>query len=204
MKLIYNLTFIVIFIFINSCNSQLKPKKPMLKKNILIKENLLPSLVLHHKDLSTKENKLFDELKNEYLIDGNYQIKIKNCITSDIVGTSDIQKKGIIKNSLFVGEWLYLNNNDVILKKENFSTEGMLNGDFIIYNLKKEIIYKTIFNNGTGYFKDYCFNTSEIKEEGNMTDGKKEGEWKVYFLDSTTPKFKIENYKNGELVISNK
>ena len=66
------------------------------------------------------------------------------------------------------------------------------------------MLYKSKFINGTGYYKDYCYRTSQIKEEGNMINGKKEGEWKVYFLDSVSNSYRIENYKNGELIISNK
>ena len=37
-------------------------------------------------------------------------------------------------------------------------------------------LYKTKFENGTGYYKEYSYD--KLIKEGKMEKGKKEGEWK--------------------------
>ena len=200
------LLYLSTIIVFNSCNSQ--NRIPKITNNKPMKELKLKPILFstHEYRISIVNGKLFDIKEEDFLMDGLYTIYVDNCVAqpSDIVGDYDVSKKGMIKNGKYQKKWIYYSSENKIVKEENFDNDGFLTGNFIIHNNRNELLYKAKFINGTGYFKDYCFRTSEIKEEGNMINGKKEGEWKVYFLDSTSLKFKIENYKNGELVISNK
>ena len=200
------LLYLSTIIVFNSCNSQ--NKIPKITNNKPMKELKLKPILLstHDYRISIVNGKLFDIKEENFLMDGLYTIYIDNCLEEpdDIPSKYDVEKKGIIKNGKYQKKWIYYSYENKVVKEEYFDNNGFLNGNFIIYNNNTKVLYKTEFINGTGYYKDYCFRTSQIKEEGNMVNGKKEGEWKVYFLDSKDNSFKLENFKNGELIISDK
>jgi antitoxin component YwqK of YwqJK toxin-antitoxin module len=198
------LPLLLLMMVIHSCNSQTKPL--IIKKNKPMQEIKLKSIPLFNYDyrISSINGKLFDIKEETFLIDGSYTIYVNNCVEepNDIVGSYDVEKKGVIKDGKYQKKWIYYSSKNQKVREENFDNNGFLNGNYIVYNDKKEVLYKTKFIHGSGYYKDYCYKLSKIKEEGNIINGYKEGEWKFYFLDKNDNSFKVENFIKGELIIT--
>ena len=54
------------------------------------------------------------------------------------------------------------------------------NVEFIAINTDRQILYRTYFTNGNGYWKDYYYKEGKTREEGKVVDHYKYGEWKYY------------------------
>lgn len=132
-------------------------------------------------ELEKKEGKLRHKKYDRILEDGFYSININNCVVKNdiIIRSGDTDKKGEIKNGQYYGEWIYIYKNDT-LKIENYNSRGLLDGEYVVFGADKEVKYRTVFKNGTGYYKDYCFRLDRIKEEGQYANGKKKGKWHTY------------------------
>ena len=95
--------------------------------------------------------------------------------------------------------------------------DRLFNGEYIAYKDGKEY-YKTNFNNGTGYYKDYDGN-SKSSNEGKFVEGLKDGLWKrTYYFDeikgettiervysmgilqSVKSDYQMKKYENGNLI----
>ncbi len=59
---------------------------------------------------------------------------------------------------------------------------------------------KVLATEGNGYFIDYDQDFKFIREEGDITNGIKNGEWHGYFMLGLNKVTYTETYKNGELV----
>ncbi|MGG6231483.1 toxin-antitoxin system YwqK family antitoxin [Tenacibaculum sp. SDUM215027] len=145
------------------------------------------------------DNSFYDKQSKDILEDGFYSININNCgISDDIVTKSgDMDKRGYIKKGKFFKKWVYLIDNDT-LKIVNYNIKGLLDGNYIIYTQNKKTKYKTTFRSGTGYYKNYCFRTEKLKEEGQYLKGKKNGYW--IFYDEKGNETHREYYKKGVLI----
>ena len=90
---------------------------------------------------------------------------------------------------------------DGITIVEENRKDGLLNGNYVVNNYYGKELYKTKFENGTGYYKEYSYD--QLIKEGKMVSGKKEGEWKEYNGDvNKNEKTSTAVYKNDKLIES--
>ena len=90
---------------------------------------------------------------------------------------------------------------DGITIVEENRKDGLLNGNYVINDYYGKELYKTKFENGTGYYKEYSYD--QLIKEGKMVSGKKEGEWKEYNGDvNKNEKTSTAVYKNDKLTES--
>ncbi|MFZ2851978.1 MAG: hypothetical protein WAZ68_06070 [Leptotrichiaceae bacterium] len=90
---------------------------------------------------------------------------------------------------------------DGITIVEENRKDGLLNGNYVVNNYYGKELYKTKFENGTGYYKEYSYD--QLIKEGKMVSGKKEGEWKEYNGDvNKNEKTSTSIYKNDKLIES--
>ncbi len=82
------------------------------------------------------------------------------------------------------------------LREETYK-DGLLHGVSRVFSDDGKLLYQTIFINGTGYYKEYYNDNKQLFLEGEVQNGKREGEWLYYF--KTGDYSRIENYKNGQL-----
>ena len=66
-----------------------------------------------------------------------------------------------------------------LLNKVETYKNGFLDGNFICYDINGNIIYKTKFTQGTGYYKHF-YPLDGIQEEGAYLNGFKQGKWINY------------------------
>ena len=66
-----------------------------------------------------------------------------------------------------------------LLNKVKTYKNGFLDGNFICYDINGNIIYKTKFTQGTGYYKHF-YPLDGIQEEGAYLNGFKQGKWTKY------------------------
>ena len=76
-------------------------------------------------------------------------------------------------------EGTYTINPDMPLK-EIYYKKSKMAGKYIVYNTDRQILYRTYFTNGNGYWKDYYYKEGKIREEGKVVNHYKYGEWKYY------------------------
>ena len=76
-------------------------------------------------------------------------------------------------------EGIYTINPDMPLK-EIYYKKSKMAGKYIVYNTDRQILYRTYFTNGNGYWKDYYYKEGKIREEGKVVNHYKYGEWKYY------------------------
>jgi len=76
-------------------------------------------------------------------------------------------------------EGTYTINPDMPLKEIYYKKSKMV-GKYIVYNTDRQILYRTYFTNGNGYWKDYYYKEGKTREEGKVVDHYKYGEWKYY------------------------
>ncbi len=90
-----------------------------------------------------------------------------------------IVDEGVFIKGYKNGLWKTLYKNKLV-KTENWR-KGLAIGRYRVYNTKGELLYKTTFGKyGHGKYKDYYYNTSQLKQEGSYENGKKQGEWCDY------------------------
>ncbi len=73
---------------------------------------------------------------------------------------------------------------------------GLLHGIRKVSKRNGELYYETVFENGTGLYRNY-YREGQLLMEGKMESGQREGTWKYYNWDGFC--IKIENYKRGML-----
>jgi antitoxin component YwqK of YwqJK toxin-antitoxin module len=73
---------------------------------------------------------------------------------------------------------------------------GNISGDFKIINTKDSLLYKTTFKNGRGYWKDYYYEKSKLREEGKVKYNYKVGQWKYYDIFGTIDSIKTYTLKD--------
>ena len=147
------------------------------------------------------KTKHFYNSKESVVLDGNYEILIFK--EDKDIGDAEINKKGTIirttqydlKYTNFIntrlqqegsftngfknGLWKTFYENKLV-KIENYNN-GLISGDYRVYNTEGKLLYKTTFGlHGYGKFQDYHYSTGIIKEEGFYKNGIKEGEWCTY------------------------
>jgi len=117
--------------------------------------------------------------------------------------------KGYIKGDVILGRkegiWteFYDNGYDkeiphIPVKKMNYS-KGLLNGEYCVLNLIGDTLFTSYFENGTGLFSDFYYDTGQLKEKGKLVNGKKEGRWTLY--DEKGGIIKSILYKNNNSII---
>ena len=144
------------------------------------------------------KTKHFYNSKESVVLDGNYEILIFK--EDKDIGDAEINKKGTIirttqydlKYTNFIntrlqqegsftngfknGLWKTFYENKLV-KIENYNN-GLISGDYRVYNTEGKLLYKTTFDSlGNGKHQDYYYNTGVLKEEGHYENGKKHTEW---------------------------
>lgn len=79
--------------------------------------------------------------------------------------------------------------------------DGLLHGDYVVYNNKRDTIYRTTFHHGTGHYKDFYAN-GKVIWEGDLVEGYRDGLWHYYYYDWDQDIYTdvvVEDYRNGEL-----
>ncbi|QZT38543.1 hypothetical protein K5X82_06525 [Halosquirtibacter xylanolyticus] len=116
------------------------------------------------------------------------------------------------------GVWtktVYFNIHSYVVKRMSYKN-GLLDGDYIVYNLRADILnwsYETVldesnlpvskkvvsrFHKGTGPYKDYYYDTGRLKISGSLFRGKRDGIWSYYAKDGEL--LFRERYSNGILI----
>jgi uncharacterized protein len=129
-----------------------------------------------------------------------------------------LEKKGAFVNGTSVGEWKFYDRNGDLDEIRPLNQNGDIEGEAKIYN-KDKLILTILYRNqmpieyrffdtagnqisksgdksGTYFLKGYL-HTGELAYEGQMTKGKRTGEWKTYY-HSGALKY-LANYKNDQL-----
>lgn len=84
--------------------------------------------------------------------------------------------------------------------REDTYKDGLLHGDCRVFSEDGELLYREIFVNGTGNYKEYYHEYNDdwhLLLEGRLQSGKREGEWKYYFESGSLSH--METYKDGVL-----
>ncbi len=135
--------------------------------------------------------------KGEYLYEDSAQV---NAIVYIYLTSCNNKIYGWINGKIINGKkeglWIkeiYTHKRKSVLVQEMNYTEGLLNGDYCVYNLKGEILttyYDTYyrkdmkgkikFTEGTGMYMDFFYDTGSLKETGQYEKGKKQGIWRLY------------------------
>ena len=107
-----------------------------------------------------------------------------------IMGKSLIINTYYTKSQTIGNEYIYgypddkygvdIEKDTTITFKEAHYKKGVLTGEYWVKSLSGKMLYKTRFNQGTGYWKDYYYEEGTIREEGQVTRHYKTGEWKYY------------------------
>ncbi|QCE40962.1 hypothetical protein [Psychroserpens sp. NJDZ02] len=82
------------------------------------------------------------------------------------------------------------------LKKVDY-IKSNISGELKIINFKDSLLYQTTFKKGTGYWKDYYYKESKLREEGNVKNNYKEGLWKYYSLSGDIDSTKTYTLKDA-------
>lgn len=94
-------------------------------------------------------------------------------------GTKQLLIVGCMLNGKRDGCWEYYSKEGKCIKKEYYEN-GTLNGNFEVFDNSAKLLYKTIFVDGTGYYKSYNAD-GEILVEGQLRNGKRCGVWYNYY-----------------------
>ena len=81
------------------------------------------------------------------------------------------------------------------LQRQETYKNGFLHGSFICYDVNGNIIYKTKFTYGTGYYKNF-YALDGIGEEGAYVNGFKQGKWISYNAPPERDTF-VQFYNKG-------
>ena len=125
--------------------------------------------------------------------------------------------EGKIINGKKEGEWTKKiknakSSNYVTVKVLHYSN-GVLEGKYQVFNTSGELLffivphplfpeeYKgyEVFENGTGFYYDYYYQTGVLKEKGFYKNGKKHLTWQLF--DENGNEIKREEYRNGVLIV---
>lgn len=60
---------------------------------------------------------------------------------------------------------------------EEHYKNNLLHGKYEAYDKKGNVLYTTVFVNGTGWYKSYDVETKKIKEDGRFRNGYRVGDW---------------------------
>ncbi len=165
---------------------------------------------------------LYDNIdKTQFIINeqGQYQIQDSSLVTDSLyiwltsfdhnVLVNKILTLGYIKGLVIKGHkegaWIKYRSFKYTglfpIKKMNY-VNGQLNGDYYVYTFNgdtikynKELDATSTFNNGTGLYLDYYYETGKLKVKGNLKDGKRQGKWCFYSMQGEI--IKEEVYING-------
>lgn len=81
--------------------------------------------------------------------------------------------------------------------REDTYYNGLLDGVSRVYTYDGKCLYQTIFDKGTGYYKDYYYDNKQLFIHGAMRNGKRTGRWYTYYKNGTL-KYD-ETYRDGLL-----
>ena len=90
----------------------------------------------------------------------------------------------------------YQKDKRLTLKKISYK-KGTINGVYITKDTNDNLLYKTQFTDGSGYWKDFYYESGNIKEEGKVENNCKVGEWKYYNKNGTIDSLKIYSIKDS-------
>ncbi|MCL2132097.1 MAG: hypothetical protein FWH36_06570 [Lentimicrobiaceae bacterium] len=93
------------------------------------------------------------------------------------------------------GEWLWYYPNGNLLSKETYS-DGLLDGESFNLTAEGDTLEYGKFTAGLEDERWYYINDS-VKTEGNYSEGRKEGVWKVYYASGKLKS--LQSYSNNEL-----
>lgn len=171
---------IYILLIMIGCSSQIiLPKTKIISE---VKFSITDSIIFWRlDDFKTSENFIsLSEVKKEFKINNGklMNIQANNDIsyfrlvlkTSDFKGV-DVQ----IKNGLPVGQYCDFKDGVTCRMDIQYDKLGNMDGYFSVQS------YNTTFRKGNGYWKDFFINKKAIlKEEGEVKNNFKFGEWKYY------------------------
>ena len=83
------------------------------------------------------------------------------------------------------------------VKRHKINKKGTINGVYITKDMNDNLLYKTQFTDGSGYWKDFYYESGNIKEEGKVENNCKVGEWKYYNKNGTIDSLKIYSIKDS-------
>lgn len=144
----------------------------------------------------------FDTITEALIFNGNYKpISLMTLVNRYDVYSFDYEDV-VIENG-YITEYqngIY-NYNDTIMERENLKTiefkKGFISGEYKIINTEGNLLYKTTFKKGNGYWKEYYYKTSKLKEEGRVENNYKVGLWKYYNLLGTLDSTKTYTVKDA-------
>jgi len=182
------------------------------RENTTSNDYIIPLLIVEDFDLrSTSEGQtLFINDSGEFqfegsvLFSGKLLISLQSCMVVDKSEIGNIGRlSGIVKNGRKEGEWVLKHSGEegwITTKTMNYKN-GLLHGDYFVYTHEGEVISceqsaeggaaaTSTFINGTGLYVDfYNFPPYQLKVQGRLVKGKKNGRWNVYD-------------KNGDIIVS--
>ena len=152
------------------------------KKRLFINDACLYQYI----DSSLFSGDLYIRLINDYFSDTGYGYTI---------GTLE----GGVKNGKKEGRWIETSweipniSGFIPIKNMNYAN-GLLNGDYCVFNAQGDTLAISSFKQGTGLIIDFYYDTGALKEKGKLINGKKEGRWVLYDEEGDVIKSSI--YKN--------
>lgn len=185
-------TLIILFLLggckVNSQNTGNKVNSPSYKSDSIIRwgnykldESIMP----------------LSEVKNKYLVKGGKLYnRFENSVVSDItiqfITDGNEAEDVYIKNGVPINSYYEKKHNIMDWRLINYSETGNLNGVFVVAN------YETQFKNGFGIWKNYYYKnfkslseaSFQLREEGEVKNNFKIGEWKYYNKEGKLEKTK--------------
>ena len=160
----------------------------------------------------------YQYIQDTTLFEGTLRIALLKDLNNDTGPKTYGYLTGRIEKGKKEGEW----KKEIIVEKgDNFKyttvkllnySKGVLNGKYQVFNLNGEVLspntvrplypetYKnyTLFENGTGFYYDYYYDSGVLKETGYYRNGKKQNDWVIY--DKIGKAIKRERYYNGVII----
>ena len=132
--------------------------------------------------------------KPQYIIEHNISL-LNNYFSKKV--TIGLEKVTILNGySVEYEVFYYQKDKRLTLKKISYK-KGTINGVYITKDTNDNLLYKTQFTDGSGYWKDFYYESGNIKEEGKVENNCKLGEWKYYNKNGTIDSLKIYSIKDS-------
>lgn len=202
---------ILLLIILSACktiNNQ-KSKVPIIHDSMFLSENrygitiehFLENFHINNLNQIAEKDFVYDSIKKLSKYKGNsiaiksirlvnFFTKKKNVNYEEII-IKDGYPIGLYKASVYKDS-----TNENVIKTLGYK-KGIISGELKIIDLNDSALYQTTFKKGTGYWKDYYYKESKLREEGNVKKNFKEGLWKYYSLSGAIDSTKIYTLKDA-------